>query len=428
MPEPLRTTDPRRVGAYEIVGLLGEGGQGAVYRGEGPSGEAVAVKLLHARFSGDAKARSRFAGELAHAERVAPFCTARVIDADLEGDRPYIVSEFVDGPSLSELISRGDPPRGPALERLAIATVTALAAIHEFDKALLELTKAEHLGGPGEKIGEARASIYQATGKYDDAWKIRSATDEKNELSPGLASRAALVGDMQKPSEAERLFAEARAKFRDVSPFMLSWMDFQHGYLLERNGDRDGAKKWLAEAHQVNPTYTHAAVHLAGLSTPDEAVAILKPLVDTSDDPDVLAALADALRRTGKEEEAKPIRAKAKARYQELVTSYPHAFADHAAQFFLGFDGDVPKALELAKKNEANRKTVASVELLLTASLAANAKDVTCQAVSDGLALPYSPPSFRANFAPVAVGCALDGGVLPPADAGTNGAADAGKR
>lgn len=131
MPEPLRTTDPRRVGAYEIVGLLGEGGQGAVYRGEGPSGEAVAVKLLHARFSGDAKARSRFAGELAHAERVAPFCTARVLDADLEGDRPYIVSEFVDGPSLAELISRGDPPRGPALERLAIATVTALAAIHE---------------------------------------------------------------------------------------------------------------------------------------------------------------------------------------------------------------------------------------------------------------------------------------------------------
>ncbi|MGH3379097.1 MAG: serine/threonine-protein kinase [Actinoallomurus sp.] len=131
MDEPLRTGDPQCVGAYRIARLLGEGGQGAVYRGEGADGEVVAVKLLHARFSGDAKARARFAAELAHAGRVAPFCTARVLDADLEGDRPYIVSEYVDGPSLSELIATGHSPQGPALERLAIATVTALAAIHE---------------------------------------------------------------------------------------------------------------------------------------------------------------------------------------------------------------------------------------------------------------------------------------------------------
>ncbi len=129
--QPLRTGDPRRLGEYRLVGLLGEGGQGAVYQGEDSNGEPVAVKLLHARFSGDAKARDRFAAELAHAQRVAAFCTARVLDADVEGDRPYIVSEFVDGPSLSQVIANGGAPRGHALERLAIATVTALAAIHE---------------------------------------------------------------------------------------------------------------------------------------------------------------------------------------------------------------------------------------------------------------------------------------------------------
>ncbi len=130
-PSPLRPGDPERIGAYRLVGLLGEGGQGAVYQGEAQNGERVAVKLLHARFSGDARARGRFAAELAMAERVAPFCTARVLDADLDGDRPYIVSEFIDGPSLAEVIAAGNIPHGPALERLAIATVTALAAIHE---------------------------------------------------------------------------------------------------------------------------------------------------------------------------------------------------------------------------------------------------------------------------------------------------------
>ncbi|MEU6428835.1 serine/threonine-protein kinase, partial [Microbispora sp. NPDC046973] len=127
----LRTDDPRQVGLYRLVGLLGEGGQGTVYQGLTPSGEPVAVKLLHARFAGDDRARARFAAELDHARRVAAFCTARVLDADVAGDRPYIVSEFVAGPSLGEVIASGGPVTGGALERLAIATVTALAAIHE---------------------------------------------------------------------------------------------------------------------------------------------------------------------------------------------------------------------------------------------------------------------------------------------------------
>jgi serine/threonine protein kinase len=129
--QQLRAGDPRHVGPYQLVGLLGEGGQGVVYQGVDSNGEPVAIKLLHARFSGDAKARARFAAELAHAGRVAAFCTARVLDAEVEGDRPYIVSEFVEGPSLSEVIATGRAPRGHALDRLAIATVTALAAIHE---------------------------------------------------------------------------------------------------------------------------------------------------------------------------------------------------------------------------------------------------------------------------------------------------------
>ncbi|KAB8185079.1 DHA2 family efflux MFS transporter permease subunit [Microbispora catharanthi] len=127
----LRTDDPRQVGLYRLLGLLGEGGQGTVYQGLAPGGEPVAVKLLHARFAGDDRARARFAAELDHARRVAAFCTARVLDADVAGDRPYIVSEFVAGPSLGEVIASGGPVTGGALERLAIATVTALAAIHE---------------------------------------------------------------------------------------------------------------------------------------------------------------------------------------------------------------------------------------------------------------------------------------------------------
>ncbi|MES9608994.1 ABC transporter substrate-binding protein [Actinomadura sp. NPDC000929] len=128
---PLRKGDPSRLGAYRLTGLLGEGGQGAVYLGEDEPGHRVAVKLLHARFSGDPKARSRFAAEVAVAKRVSAFCTARVLDSDVEGDRPYIVSEYIDGPALSRVLAQDGPRRGADLDRLAIGTMTALAAIHQ---------------------------------------------------------------------------------------------------------------------------------------------------------------------------------------------------------------------------------------------------------------------------------------------------------
>jgi serine/threonine protein kinase len=65
------------------------------------------------------------------ATRVARFCTAQVLDAEVEGDRPYIVSEYVPGPSLHTAVQEGGPRSGGALERLAVSTLTALAAIHQ---------------------------------------------------------------------------------------------------------------------------------------------------------------------------------------------------------------------------------------------------------------------------------------------------------
>jgi MFS family permease/predicted Ser/Thr protein kinase len=119
------------LGRYELVGRLGEGGQGVVFQGRAPDGVRVAVKLLRVGQGGDEAARRRFVRELSAAERVAGFCTARVLDADIEGDTPYIASEYVDGPSLQDLVREQGPRTGDDLLRLAIATVTALAAIHE---------------------------------------------------------------------------------------------------------------------------------------------------------------------------------------------------------------------------------------------------------------------------------------------------------
>ncbi|MFG2091474.1 MULTISPECIES: serine/threonine-protein kinase [unclassified Spirillospora] len=130
MPE-LQPGDPRRLGSYEIVDRLGEGGQGVVYAGVDASGNRAAIKLLRADLAGDTMARNRFVREAQAAKQVARFCTAQVLEADVAGDQPYIASEYVPGPSLYKQITESGPIVGAALDRLAIGTATALVAIHQ---------------------------------------------------------------------------------------------------------------------------------------------------------------------------------------------------------------------------------------------------------------------------------------------------------
>jgi len=148
MPEmlALRDTDPREVGAYRLLGRLGEGGQGVVFLAESPAGSPAAVKLLPP--TTDPQVRSRFLKEVAAAQRVARFCTAQVLDAGIFERRPFIVSEYVSGPSLVEVLEQFGPRSGAALERIAVATLTALGAVHAAGMVHRDFKPANVLLGP----------------------------------------------------------------------------------------------------------------------------------------------------------------------------------------------------------------------------------------------------------------------------------------
>ncbi|MFC4010726.1 protein kinase [Nonomuraea purpurea] len=128
---PLRPGDPQRLGGLGLIGRLGEGGQGVVYLAADNNDNRVAVKWLRPDLSGDQVSVERFLREVQVAQQVAPFCTAAVLGTGIEQDRPFIVSEFIEGPSLQRVVQEEGPRTGTALHRLAIGTATALAAIHQ---------------------------------------------------------------------------------------------------------------------------------------------------------------------------------------------------------------------------------------------------------------------------------------------------------
>jgi predicted Ser/Thr protein kinase len=158
---PLRPRDPTRLGDYELIGRLGEGGMGTVYLARDPAGTRVAVKMVRADLAPDEEFRLRFRSEVERARQVPPFCTAEVLDADPEHDPPYLVCEYVDGPSLAEVVSASGPLTAANLHSVAIGVATALTAIHGAGVIHRDLQPRNVLLAPGSPkvidFGVARA-------------------------------------------------------------------------------------------------------------------------------------------------------------------------------------------------------------------------------------------------------------------------------
>lgn len=119
-----------RLGPYRLLRRLGEGGMGVVHLAVDPQGRQVAVKVLRAEVAGDDVARRRLSREVETMRRVRSEHIAEVLDADVTGHRPYIVTRYVAGRPLDEVIKQDGPMELPALLRVAHGVASALAAVH----------------------------------------------------------------------------------------------------------------------------------------------------------------------------------------------------------------------------------------------------------------------------------------------------------
>jgi serine/threonine protein kinase len=118
-----------QVGPYELGDVLGVGGLGTVYRSSGPAGP-VAVKVIRPELADRPGFRTRLLREAEVAQRVSGPGIVRVLDVDAASAQPYLVTEFLDAPTLFDEVRLRGPLTGERLERFANSLIQAIGSIH----------------------------------------------------------------------------------------------------------------------------------------------------------------------------------------------------------------------------------------------------------------------------------------------------------
>src|SRR4051812_29936774 len=103
---------------------------GRVYLARSPGGRMVAVKVIRSNLAEDAGFRARFAREVSAARKVGGLFTAAVVDADVEGPVPWLVTAYVPGTSLSDAVEQQGPLPENSVLALAAGLAEGLIAIH----------------------------------------------------------------------------------------------------------------------------------------------------------------------------------------------------------------------------------------------------------------------------------------------------------
>jgi len=182
---------PERIGAYRITGLIGQGGMGAVYRGERAAGDfehTVAIKVIRPGALSGALIE-RFRRERQTLARLAHPNIARLLDGgETEAGEPYIVMEFVEGRPLETWL--GDTPGRSERLELFLAAAAAVAFAHQNLVVHGDVTPSNILVDPDGRpklidFGIARPTTSEA---------VATPAGRAHSLTPGYAAPERLAG------------------------------------------------------------------------------------------------------------------------------------------------------------------------------------------------------------------------------------------
>jgi tetratricopeptide (TPR) repeat protein len=320
------------------------------------------------------------------------YTSGRIAVANLSASIDSLELRRVEGPTFEDLVAlskflflRGDllgrivdhdRAELVAIEAVALARdlrsalyIRAQLAgrFHRFERANALLDQALAAGHPGQEIESEKAALLQAIGQYKEALVLREGLAKNNPGIHTLGALAMLLAEMDQWATAEICYTAALDADDGISPLPSGQLLFEWGVSAMRRGDLDRADEILAELEAILPQHVPGRGHRAEVALQhgqlDVAEALIKPLLETSDDPEYRAIYAEILAARGDSEAACEAE-RAAAVYDKLLARRPEAYADHAAAFFMSIGNRPQLAVDLALANFKLRDTPRSRKLL----------------------------------------------------------------
>jgi tetratricopeptide (TPR) repeat protein len=249
------------------------------------------------------------------------------------------------------------------------------SAVHRFADALADIKAAERCSARQDEVVGLRASILVSTGHAKDVVPQLEAAVKRH---PGYASHSALAvayAAVGRLADADNLYVAALSDLQTTAPFPYAWIYYARGVMwAEQGGDAVRAEAMYVHALAYLPEFAAAQINLAELevarSDLKSAIVRLKCVVASSNEPEALALLGVLHVRTGDALRGEREIFLARQRFELLLARHPLAFADHAAEFYLGPGGDAERAWVLAQLNLANRESDRAIALAIRAARA----------------------------------------------------------
>lgn len=280
------------------------------------------------------------------------------------------------------------------------------SAVHRFADALADIDLAVRGGADGGGPGALRASILVATGHANDAIPE---LEEAVARAPGYSSRSALAAAYAATgrfAEADGLYVAAMEDLNTTLPFPYAWILFARGLMWsEEAGNCEQGEALYVQALAYLPEFVAGNIHLAELEVAygdlAGAMARLERITRNNDEPEAMGLLGSLHVRAGDPTRGRREISSAGQRFEALLARQPLAFADHAAEFYLGPGADAERAWVLAGQNLANRETGRALSLAIRAAQATGREREERALVARAKArnVPVRPDSWQALVA-----------------------------
>jgi tetratricopeptide (TPR) repeat protein len=368
--------------------------RGNRHEGAGPSrgsafsvsGSAAPSTVPHMPLTDDGRAllKGLDASLAATSSKPAQHISYLLLRATLRGH----VEDYVKALELSDTFLAANPNDELALK----LRLQALSSVHRFAdaRAIVKRLAAivDRTFMPALEVG-----IDQATGNLEAALAKREQLAKEAPSPQTTTLYAMALAEAGRYDDALALLPKATTAVRMNTPDFVNWLLFQWGRIYEQKGDLSIARDFYEEAYKRLPTL-ESAEHLVGMLAATGDAARAKQILGRAVEENYHPALRALALKLGIAKGDSP--ADVAAEWERYVAALPEAFADHAARFYLDVGANPKRALELARKNLANRPTFEARALVVEAALAAGDASAACADVEPLVTAPTRAQRFTA--------------------------------